>query len=365
MPVGAPSARALPRPAAARLAELEGLVQGRLARGVLRLPPRLAARLLRRPVVVEGRTLDPNTQLLLRLMRLAGPPAEELPLEQGRRAIDAGGAAVCGRLPIGSTHDRVVPGPVGPVPVRLYTPRALEQGAAAGPVLVYLHGGGWTYGSLDSHDGVCRLLAEEAGVRVVAVDYRLAPEHRFPAALEDCWAVWRHVTARPQEYGADPARIAIGGDSAGGNLATVLARWARDAEDVPAPALQVLVYPACDFVGGTPSRELFGSGFYLTQQFMDQSQEAYLPAGHDPRDPDASPAYADVAGLAPAYVVVAGFDPLRDEGVAYAERLRAAGVPTELVCEERLIHSFANMVAAGAGRGAMCRAAGALRRGLA
>lgn len=360
----AASARALPGPAAARLAELaelEGLVQGWLARGVLRLPPRLVARGLRRPVMVEGRTLDPNTQLLLRLMRLAGLPAEELPVEQGRRAIEVGAAAVTGRLPIGSVEDRTVPGPAGQVPIRLYTPRAHEQGA----MLVYLHGGGWTYGSLDSHDGVCRLLAEEAGVRVVAVDYRLAPEHRFPAALEDGWAVWRHVTAHPQEYGADPARIAIGGDSAGGNLATVLARWARDADDVPAPALQVLVYPACDFVGGTRSRALFGSGFYLTQRFMDQSQEAYLPVGHDLRDPDASPAYADVAGLAPAHVVVAGFDPLRDEGIAYAERLRAAGVPTELACEERLIHSFANMVAAGAGRGAMCRAADALRRGLA
>jgi acetyl esterase len=209
------------------------------------------------------------------------------------------------------------------------------------PLLVYYHGGGFTYGDLDTHDGVCRLLCRHAGAHILAVDYRLAPEHRFPAAVEDARAAlgWAHEHAGL--LGADPGRVGVGGDSAGGNLAAVVSQLAaRDGG--PAPVLQLLIYPATDFTRRRRSRELFREGFLLTQAEMDWFDENYLGAERThAADPRASPLLAgEFSGLAPAYVATAAFDPLRDEGEEYAAALRAAGTPAVLRRFPGFIHAF-------------------------
>ncbi|MEO6606599.1 MAG: alpha/beta hydrolase, partial [Aeromicrobium sp.] len=210
----------------------------------------------------------------------------------------------------------------------------------------------------------CRFLAEEAQVRVIAVDYRLAPEAPFPAAVDDAWAAWTWVTDHAKGLGLDPDRIAVGGDSAGGNLSAILAQRAVR-EGVAAPAFQLLIYPATDFAESSESRTTYGEGFVLTKAYMDLAEENYLVGNEDTAGPLLSPLRNDATGVAPAYVVIAGFDPLQDEGRAYAEAMRAAGVPVELVCEDGLIHTFANMVGYGsAAPRAMRRAATALQRGL-
>jgi acetyl esterase len=211
-------------------------------------------------------------------------------------------------------------------------------------LLVYFHGGGFVVCDLETHDNMCRFLARQAGVRVLAVDYRLAPEHRFPAAIEDALAAFRFAAEHAAELGADPARLAVGGDSAGGNLATGVARLAA-ADAQPAPAFQLLFYPWLDLSAKRESYRLFG----------------------DAIDPRCSPLQAEqLEGLAPAYIATAGFDPLRDEAEEYASRLRAAGVPVALRRHRGLIHGFANAVGIGhVGREALVEAAGALRVGLA
>jgi acetyl esterase len=240
------------------------------------------------------------------------------------------------------------------------------SGGGEAPLLVFLHGGGWVLGGLDSHDGVCRLLAATAGVAVLSVAYRLAPENPFPAAVDDAFAAFRWAAANAAALGADPARIAIGGDSAGGNLAAAVSILARDAE-VAEPAMQLLLYPATDAVGGQRSRELFADGFLLTKADIEVCEGHYLPPGTDRHDPRVSVLRApDLRRLPPAYIATAGFDPLRDEGEAYALRLREAGVPVILRRQESLIHAFANLTAISPGSAAaMTEAAAALRAGLA
>ncbi|MFC7451392.1 alpha/beta hydrolase [Rhodococcus daqingensis] len=331
-------------------------------RALLSIPSGVIRRIAGRPVEIEGNVLDAEMQLILALRAVEGAPIEERPIPNGRRALLAGSKAVGGDLPIGAVTDLDIDGPGGPLRLRFYTPRGLTS---ASPALFYIHGGGWIYGDLDSHDAVCRFLAERAGVRVVAVDYRLAPEAPFPAAVHDVEAAYSFVTANAAGLGIDPDRIAVGGDSAGGNLAAVLAQRAtRGGVGVP-PVFQLLIYPAVDFAVKRASRTTFGSGFILTTRFMDLAEESYVPAGADRTDPLLSPIYGDLTGLPPAYVVTAGFDPLRDEGDAYAEKLREAGVEVQHVVEPGLIHSFANMVGVGkSGPEAMGRAATALRRAL-
>jgi len=268
---------------------------------------------------------------------------------------------VGGNLPIGAVTDRTIDGPGGPLTLRFYTPRGLTGDA---PALVFLHGGAWIYGDLDSHDATCRFLAEEAQVRVVAVDYRLAPEAPFPAAFDDVSAAWQWITEHAKGIGIDPTRIAVGGDSAGGCMAALVAQHAVKGAAIK-PAFQLLIYPVTDFLDTSASRKTYAEGFYLTEAFMTLGEESYLLGDEDRADPRLSPLRQDVAGVAPAYVVTAGFDLLRDEGQAYAETLRAAGVPVEYVCEDGLIHSFANMVGVGTSAPrAMRRAANALQRGL-
>jgi acetyl esterase len=362
----ASSRRAAAAARAARAARLAHLARTHIEAGVLMglmaLPPPVQRRLAGAPVEIEGQQLDVETQLMLRLQALTQKPVETLPLPQGRIALTHGAGVAGGRQPIGETRGLEVAG----LPARLYVPRALvgRDGGTGDPTLVFFHGGGWIYGDLDSHDAVCRVLAERAGVRVVAVDYRLAPEAPFPAAYDDCWAAFRWIVEHADEVGADPSRLAVGGDSAGGCLAATTAIEAARA-GLPL-AFQLLVYPATDMTRSHPSHRIFAAGFYLSEAFMDLAAQSYLPHEPDRKDPRASPLFAELpAGLAPAYVCTAGFDPLRDEGEAYAARLREAGVEVEAQRFGSLIHSFFNVVGVGrSARTAVAEIADALRRGL-
>jgi acetyl esterase len=331
---------------------LRATVEERAKTAALRLAlglPEPVQRLLAgRRLVVDGQTLAVDTQLLLRLDRLIKEPStEDLPLEEGRRLLVSHTRIAGGRQRIGAVRDLRV----GDLAGRLYVPTGASS---PGPLLVFFHGGGWVYGDLDSHDPPCRFLTERSGVRVLSVAYRLAPEHPFPAGADDAVAAYRWVVEHAASLGADVTRLGVGGDSAGGNLAAVVA---LDAARRGLPlALQVLVYPATDATTRRRSRELFGKDLYLTEEFMDQVLPMYVPDEADRADPRVSPLLAEVPdGLAPAYVATAGFDPLRDEGEAYARRLADAGVPVELRRFTDQIHGFLNVV--GAGRSAKAAAA--------
>jgi acetyl esterase len=329
-------------------------------RTAMALPEPVQRLLAGRPVVRDGQTLATDVQLMLRLKKLAREPGPEtLPVEDGRRAVRRQSAMVGGAQPVGAVRDL----PVGGRPARLYVP-AGERAQSPGPLLVFFHGGGWVYGDLDSHDAPCRFLAERAGVRVLSIDYRLAPEHPFPAAYDDCLEAYRWVVDHAGELGADPARLAVGGDSAGGCLAATTALAA--AEDGLPLASQLLVYPGTDMRGGTESRSMFGEGFYLTTGFIDLARGLYVPDRSTHDDPRVSPLVAKVPdGLAPAYVMTAGFDPLRDEGEAYARKLAEAGVEVELrrFCDQ--IHGFFNLVGVGrTSRAAMAEIAAKLQAAL-
>ena len=240
---------------------------------------------------------------------------------------------------VAAVEDRALPPAAGsdvPIPVRIY--RSRRDGSPA-PVLVWFHGGGWVIGDLDTADGTCRALCREADATVVSVDYRLAPEHPFPAAVDDCWAATRWVAAHAADLGGDPACLAVGGDSAGGNLAAVVAQVARAAGG-PSICFQALVYPVTDATCDRPSMRDNAEGYLLTTAGMEWFYGHYLGA-HDRRDPRVSPLLADdLSGLPPAYVITAEYDPLRDQGRAYAEALAAAGVPVTLDEVTGTIHGF-------------------------
>jgi acetyl esterase len=280
--------------------------------------------------------LDPQARSLLdQLEALGAPPLSQQTPEEARAGF-AVLAAVAGppEEPV-PTEDRSVPGPAGDIPVRIYRPESVQPL----PVVVYFHGGGWVIGDIASHDTTCQRLAAEVPALVVSVDYRLAPEHRFPAAVDDCGAATSWVSAHAAELGGDPARLAVAGDSAGGNLAAVVALHARDA-DGPPIAFQLLVYPGTDMTRSLPSHTENGAGYLLESDTIDWFLDNYL-ADADRRHPDASPLFADdLSGLPPALVVTAEFDPLRDEGEAYAERLRQAGVTVTTSRYDGMIHGF-------------------------
>jgi acetyl esterase len=323
--------------------------------GAMALPPRVQRLLAGRPVTVDGAPLAVDTQLMLRLQRLTRERgAETLPIPDGRRTIRGHTRMTAGRQPVGAVRDLTVAG----LGARLYSP-SLSRGG----LLVFFHGGGFIYGDLESHDASCRFLAERSGARVLAIDYRLAPEHPFPAAYDDAISAYRWVVEHADELDVDPARLAVGGDSAGANLAIgVAVEAARSGLPL---AFQLLVYPVTDAVRDTASARLFAEGFYLTLAFMELASRSYV-VGADPRDPRISPRYADLPpGLAPAYVATAGFDPLRDEGEAFARRLADVGALAELRRFDDLIHGFFNMVGAGStARAANAEIAAALRAGL-
>ncbi len=333
--------------ASPRLAAVEKRAKAITLRSALGLPERVQRVLAGRRVTIDGQTLAVDTQLMLRLERVVREPSTEtLPLAAGRRLLLQHAEIAGGRQPIGAVRDLEA----GGRPARLYVPTAAS---APGPLLVFFHGGGWVYGDLDSHDPPCRFLAENSGVRVLSVDYRLAPEDPFPAACDDALAAYRWVVENAASLDADPSRLGVGGDSAGGNLAAVTAVEAARA-GLPL-AFQLLVYPTTDATQRTTSRELFETGFYLNAEFMDRSRDHYVPDAARHRDPRVSPLLGDVPPrLAPAYVATAGFDPLRDEGEAYARKLADAGVEVELRRFSDQIHGFLNVV--GAGRSARAAA---------
>jgi acetyl esterase len=308
-------------------------------------------------------TLAPEARAYLdRLAEQGAPGAGAAPVPELRRLAEEGAPALFGPAdPVASVVDELLPGPGGPLPVRVYEP----SGSRPFGVLVYLHGGGWVTGSLDTHDGVCRALAARARCVVLSVAYRLAPEHRFPAALDDAWAALAWVAGHAASIGGDAARIAVGGDSAGGTLAAVTARRARD-RGLPLE-LQLLVYPVLDASQRQASYDEFANGYGLTRDGMRWYWEQYLGPDADPADPDVSPLQAlELSGLAPALVLTAENDPLRDEGEAYAARLTAAGVPVRLTRYGGQIHGFFRMRAImPQADAALDEAAAALREALA
>lgn len=231
-------------------------------------------------------------------------------------------------------ENRTVPGPGGPIPIRVYRPSE-----SVAPGMVYFHGGGFVIGGLDMNDRPCRSLANQSGCVIVSVDYRLAPEHKFPAAVDDAFAATEYVASHAAEFGIDATRLAVGGDSAGANLATVTAILARE-RGGPSLAFQMLVYPLVDYDDDSPSMSEYGAGHFLTQEAMDYFTDHYLRTPDQRRDVRASPLRADLAGLPPALVVTAECDPLRDQGEAYARKLQQAGVPTTLRRYEGMIHPF-------------------------
>lgn len=244
--------------------------------------------------------------------------------------------------PVAEVENRTLPGPAGEIPVRIYTPEAPE-GSAPFPGVVYFHGGGFVYCGLDTHDGTCRSLANAAGCVIVSVDYRLAPENKFPAAPEDCFAATRWVSENGAEIGVDPTRIAVAGDSAGGNLASVVALMARHRRG-PALAFQLLVYPIANYAFDTDSYRENAEGYLLTEKMMRAFWRHYLSDEAEAESPYASPLRAEsLQGLPPAFVITAEFDPLRDEGEAYAKRLAEAGVAATAHRYSGMIHGFFSM----------------------
>ncbi len=260
--------------------------------------------------------------------------------------------------------DRQIPGPQGPVPARVYTPR--QESADTRGLVLYCHGGGFVLGDLDTYDSVCRTICQDSGCVVVSIDYRLAPEHPFPAAVEDCWQALAWVAAHAAELGGDAGRIAVCGDSAGGNLAAVLALLARDKG--PAISYQVLLYPVTSAMpGDLPSHKTFGTGYVLSLKAMQAFNVHYFGASGRAPDFRGAPLLAeDFSGLPPALILVGAYDVLRDDGVAYAERLIEAGVPATLVEYSGLSHGFISMAATSSGgRLALHQVGAALRLALA
>jgi acetyl esterase/lipase len=310
--------------------------------------------------------LDPSAKRLLDMLAVAGgmadiaamtPPQMREGFRRLARTVDIKG------VPIGNIDDGELPGPGGALPYRFYRPR--HPAARPLPVLVFFHGGGCVFGDIDTHDGLCRLLCAESGCAVISVGYRRGPEHKFPAAVEDSYAATQWVADHAAELGLAADRIAVGGDSAGGGLAAVACQMAA-ANHGPKLVLQVLFCPVMDMRAATPSRVALAEGYFLDQATMDWMLRHYCAADVDLDDPRLSPLRAArFSGLPPAHIHTAEFDPLRDEGEAYAEALRHAGVPARCTCHAGMIHHFYAMAGAiPAARAALKSAAAAMREAL-
>jgi acetyl esterase len=287
--------------------------------------------------------LDAEVRVLLDLMEKAEkdgrPKLHTLPYAKGRAEVDKM-SEDCEAAPpeVAATIDGTIPVPGAAIKFRRYRPLGVDGTRL--PTLIYYHGGGWVIGNIETHDSTCRRLANKSRCQVISVDYRLAPEHPFPTPTDDSLAAFRHIRDNAAQFGADPARLAVGGDSAGGNISAVVCQACRQAGE-PMPAFQMLIYPATDARQQTESRRLFAEGYFLTKDLMDWFWKAYAPAGTDLTDLRLSPLLAkDFAGLPPAFVLTAGYDPLRDEGRAYADRLIDAGVKTTYVNYPGTIHGF-------------------------
>lgn len=304
--------------------------------------------------------LDPALKTILEPMNAGeGPKLHELSPADARTFFDAMQFPGGDEIALASVEDQTFAGPAGSVPVRIY--RASTE--AAQPALVYFHGGGWVIGSIDTHDATCRALAAGAGCTVVSVDYRLAPEAPYPAAADDCYAALEWVAAEAASLGIDPARIALGGDSAGGNLTAVVSQMARDRSG-PSVCFQLLIYPVTDADFGRASYDENATGYLLETDAMKWFWGHYVPDEARRSEPYASPLRApDLAGLPPALVITAEFDPLRDEGEAYAAALEKAGVDTTLTRYDGMIHGFYAMGALVKGaRDAVAESVGALKK---
>lgn len=318
----------------------------------------------------DGQTLDPHFQAGLRVVGLTSKGEyEDLSLEEARKTVERSAYTASGKtIDLAVVKDIVLPlagdDPArADLPARLYSPVDTDEPL---PMLVFFHGGGWVLGSIDSHDATCRYIARTGGLKVLSVDYRMAPEFQFPTPVDDCLAAFRYVRDHADALGVDPARIAVGGDSAGGNLAAVVCQQTRDAGE-KMPDFQLLFVPATNMSSRTKSYETFREGFFLTKANMDWYEETYIRSDDDRLDPRASPLLAtDFSGLPPAHVATGGFDPLRDEGEAYARKMADAGVPVSLKRHDTLVHPFVNAVGATPlARSALSEAVGALRMGLA
>ena len=290
-----------------------------------------------------ARTMDPKAQLVGEFVKSIRVPGHFPPLPELRQQLRTMVTLMDEPAPALARIEEIkIPGPGGSIPARVYD---AASGGAARPALAYFHGGGWVQGDLETHHGLCARLAQRAGVVVVAVDYRLAPEHKFPAAVDDCLAAYRWLRERGREVGVDTGRVGVGGDSAGGNLSAVVCQLAR-AQALPAPKCQVLIYPATDFSLETESHRELEHGHIIPRDRILWYAEQYLRGEADKLDERASPIRGDMRGLAPALIITAGFDPLRDEGHAYAEGLRKGGAEVQYHEYEGQIHAFVSLTKA-------------------
>jgi acetyl esterase len=289
----------------------------------------------------DGRTMDPKAQLVGEFVKSIRVPGYFPPLPELRQQLVTMTQLMDEPAPaLARVEDIRIPGPAGEIPARLYSP---QPAGATLPALAYFHGGGWVQGDLQTHNGLCARLALWAGAAVVAIDYRLAPEHKFPAAVDDCLAAYRWLRQSGGELGIDTGRVAVGGDSAGGNLSAVVSQQASELR----PNFQVLIYPALDFAYATASHLGMPDAHIIPKDRIDWYTAQYLASEADKRDPRASPLLTrDLAGQPPALLIGAGFDPLRDEAALYAEKLRAAGVDVQHKEWPGQIHGFLSMVKA-------------------
>lgn len=336
-----------------QMTEIARELQGVAANLALRMPISWVNILTGPPVTVDGRVLDVRAQWFLQLLARGGQqPLHKLGVDKARQEFETFQQMMGGKpAPVGEILDRTIAGPAGRLRIRIYRPAGSV--ARLLPTILYFHGGGWTIGSIEAYDLPCRFFCSRSGCAVVAVDYRLAPEHKFPAAVDDAVATFRWLVAEAISLGIDPARLVVAGDSAGGTLAAVVCQLVRG--EARTPCLQWLIYPATDMAADTPSRTSCGEGFLLTRGDMEWFRDQYLNGLGETADPRVSPLRADdLSGLPPALVYTAGFDPLRDEGEAYADRLTAAGVKTVHREFDSLIHGFVGM------RGAIHAAARAM-----
>ena len=334
-------------------------LEATFAQRLFALPESIVSRLVGRPLTIEDQRLDPHLEMACRLSRLIGrPKTSELSPAEARHDYHASVSAIDRPGPeLPQVRDFSVAGADGPLPARAYWPRL----GTKLPLLVYLHGGGYVIGDLDTHDAFCRRLAHGADVIVVAVDYRLAPEHPFPAPVEDAIAAFRDLASRADELGADGSRLLVAGDSAGATMSAAVAQATRGEEFTP--ALAVLFYPSTKMGSRYPSMQLFREGFLLEGSSIDYFMEAYGAPAEDPR---VSPLLADtLEGLPPHVVITAGFDPLRDEGRAYADALEAAGVRVQRLEHPGLTHGWVHMDAIPGARRATAEVVGVIRSELA
>ncbi len=345
------------------MAKIPVWVQALLVRLLFWLP-RPLRRLITGPAVrADGQQLSSDMQLLLRILGMQNLTLTGGSLQQAREMLDDATSIVSGPpiQPV-DTREITLPTSAGTVSARLYTPPGCPERS---PLLVFYHGGGFALGSLGSHDQPCRFLAQRAGVRVLSVDYRLAPEHPFPAAVEDAEAAWCYIATHATEFSADPAAIAVGGDSAGGNLAAVVAHRASESGG-GRPCFVLSIYPVTDVAGGGRSRERFTEGFFLTGEDLEAFTSWYFPDHARAADPRASILRADdLSAMPPTYVATNGFDPLRDEGEAFARKLAEQGVPVVARRFDDMIHGWVNFLGVGTRPAeAMAELAAALRMGV-